>query len=104
MIRMGFKMKLNPGQKNEYQSRHNKIWPELKNLLKDSGISDYVIFLDEETNILFASMKLNDPSIFNNLSDHPIMKKWWAYMKDIMETNPDNSPASKPLIEMFYLE
>jgi L-rhamnose mutarotase len=38
------------------------------------------------------------------LGDNPIVQKWWAYMADIMETNPDNSPVSIPLPECFYME
>lgn len=103
-MRAAFKMKLHAGKAEEYKRRHDAIWPELKELLKEVGISDYSIYLDEETNILFASMQVSDPEKVNALPNHPVMKKWWAYMKDIMETNEDGSPVSIPLKEMFYLK
>ncbi|WP_114781785.1 L-rhamnose mutarotase [Botryobacter ruber] len=102
MQRFAFKMKLKPGAEAEYKKRHDKIWPELARLLKDAGISDYAIFLDEETNTLFAVQKQTGASS-QDLGSTEIVQKWWAYMADIMETNPDNSPVSVPLKEVFYL-
>lgn len=103
MQRVAFKMKLFKGQEAEYQKRHDAIWPELSALLKDTGVSDYSIFLDEETNALFGVLKIQNPANLEALPHHPVMKKWWAYMKDIMESNPDNSPVSTPLKGVFYL-
>lgn len=103
MQRAAFKMKLNPGQAEEYKRRHDEIWPELKRLLKENGISDYSIFLDEETNILFAVQKQSGGSS-QDLGETEIVKKWWAYMAAVMETNPDNSPVSVPLKEVFHLD
>lgn len=104
MRRISFKMKLYEGLAGEYKKRHDEIWPELKNKLKEAGISDFGIFFDEETNILFAVQKIADPEKAEKLPDDPIMKKWWDYMADIMETNPDNSPKEVELKEMFYMK
>jgi L-rhamnose mutarotase len=103
MNRIAFKMKLFPGLKEEYKKRHDEIWPELVALLKDTGISEYSIFLDEETNSLFGVLKAEDAKELDNLPSHAVMQKWWAYMGDIMESNPDNSPVSVPLNEVFYM-
>ena len=103
MYRIAFKMQLYKGFEEEYKKRHDEIWPELQSLLKDTGISDYSIFLDETTNSLFGVMKANDPAKLNNLASSPIMQQWWKYMGDIMESNPDNSPVSTLLTEVFYL-
>lgn len=102
MSKIAFKMKLMPGFQEEYKRRHNEIWPEVRTLLKENGISDYFIFLDEETNTLFAVQQQGDSSS-QDLGEHPVIKKWWAYMADIMETNADNSPVSRPLKMMFHL-
>ena len=104
MQTVAFKMKLNPGQTAEYKKRHDEIWPELKKLLKDNGISDYSIFLDEETNILFAVQKQDGNESSQDLGSTEIVKKWWAYMADVMETNPDNSPVTVALKPVFYME
>jgi L-rhamnose mutarotase len=103
-MRIAFKMKLHPGKEAEYKRRHDALWPELNDLLKQAGISEYSIFLDEETNFLIGTMLVSDEEKVNSLSNHPVMKKWWTYMKDIMETNNDNSPVSIPLKEVFYLK
>ena len=104
MQRVAFKMYLNPGQKEEYKKRHDQIWPELKKLLEDAGVSEYSIFLDEETNTLFAFQKVSSEGGSQDLGQTEIVKKWWKFMADIMKTNSDNSPVSVPLEEVFYLE
>lgn len=96
-------MKLFPGFEEEYKKRHDNLWPELKDLLKKSGVREYSIYLDDCSLTLFGVMQVEDPALLQNLGEHPVMKKWWAYMQDIMETNPDNSPQSVPLKEVFYI-
>ncbi len=103
MHRLGFKMKLHAGKAEEYKRRHDELWDDVKQLLKDSTVSDYSIFLDEETNILFATLKVENPEKLAELPQHPVIKRWWLYMSDIMETNPDNSPVSIDLKDVFYL-
>ncbi len=103
MQRLAFKMKLFKGHEAEYKKRHDEIWPELVQLLKEAGISDYSIFLEEETGFLFGVLKVEDPANMDLLPAQAIMKKWWAYMKDIMESNADHSPVSVPLKDVFYL-
>jgi len=98
---IAFKMQLFKGYEVEYKKRHAALWPELTALLKVSGVINYSIFLDETTNNLFAVMKVKDSNTLNDLPNHPIMKKWWLYMKDIMETNDDNSPFSVSLEKVF---
>ena len=103
-IRNAFVMKLKPGFEEEYRRRHAAIWPELAKELKTAGISDYSIYLDRRTLSLFAIQKLSLANRAARLPQKAIVKKWWAYMKDLMETNPDHSPVTFPLDEMFHLE
>ena len=104
MKRYGFKMKLKPGFKEEYKKRHNEIWPELKKIIKDTGVSDYSIFLDIETNILFAVQKQSGEQSSQDIGNNPVVQKWWSYMADIMEVNPDKSPVTIPLEEVFHMD
>lgn len=103
MPRLAFKMQLFPGMEAEYKRRHDEIWPELATLLKQTGISHYSIFLDEETLTLFGVYEAENPEALAKLPEQPIMRKWWHYMGDIMESNPDESPVSVPLKQVFYL-
>ena len=102
-MRIAFKMQLLKGFEEEYKKRHDEIWTELQELLKENGISEYSIFLDESTNSLFGVLKAADPKALDRLPELEIMKRWWKHMADIMETNPDNSPVSISLKEVFYL-
>lgn len=103
MPRIASRMKIFKGQEEEYKRRHDELWPELEELLRKTGITEYFIFLDEETGDLFATLNIDNPLHLDALPNHPVMQKWWAYMKDIMESNPDNSPVSIPLKEVFYM-
>lgn len=103
MQRLAFRMKLFKGYEAEYKKRHDEIWPELSALLKETGVSDYAIFLDSDTHDLLGVLKLEEGKSMDDLPSHPVMKKWWTYMADIMETNPDHSPVSVPLKEVFYM-
>lgn len=97
-------MYLKPGYKEEYERRHAAIWPELKQLLKESGVSDYTIFLDEATDTLFAVQQQSGDQSSQDLGSTEIVKRWWAYMADIMETNPDYSPVTTLLTPVFHME
>ncbi|MEO5892946.1 MAG: L-rhamnose mutarotase [Ferruginibacter sp.] len=104
MQRVAFKMKLFKGFEEEYQKRHDELWEDMKMILAQAGVKDFSIFLDEESGDLFACLSIENASEMDKLPGNPIQKKWWAYMKDIMETNPDNSPAQTMLKEVFYLK
>ena len=104
MQRIAFKMKLKPGVIEEYKRRHDRIWPELAALLTQSGIGDYSIFFDEETSVLFAVQKQAGASSSQDLGTNAIVRRWWDYMADLMETNPDHSPVSIPLREVYHLD
>jgi L-rhamnose mutarotase len=104
MEKYAFKMQLNPGMEAEYKRRHDEIWPELVALLKEAGISDYSIHLDRDTNILFAVLWWRDDHRMDDLPDHPVMKRWWAHMADVMAVKADNEPISAPLVTVFHMD
>jgi L-rhamnose mutarotase len=103
MQRIAFTMKLQAGFEAEYRRRHAEIWPELVDLLHGSGVSEYSIFLEEETLKLFGFLRIDDVSGLDGLPANPVMQRWWNFMKDIMDTNPDHSPVTRSLKEVFYL-
>ena len=104
MEKYAFKMKLNPGCEQEYQRRHDEIWPELTALLREAGVTDYSIHFDSETNTLFGVLWRTGNHGMDQLPGHPVMQKWWAHMADIMETKPDNEPVAVPLKTVFHLQ
>jgi L-rhamnose mutarotase len=101
--RIAFRMNLNPGQAAEYEKRHDEVWPELSKLLKDAGVSDYSIWLDPETHHLFATLVRRDDHTMESLPRNEVVKRWWKFMADIMETHPDNAPVQVELKRVFYL-
>ncbi len=102
--KIGFKMTLNPGMATEYQRRHDEIWPELVDLLRETGISDYSIFLDEESNTLFGVLWRRLDHKMETLTEHPVMHRWWAHMADIMQTDHSNKPQASDLQLVFHME
>ena len=103
MIRKAFIMRLRPNQQAEYERRHNPIWPELQALLKQHGVHHYSIFLDRETDKLFAYAEIESEERWAAIANTEICQRWWAHMKDLMATNDDNSPVAIPLDEVFHL-
>ncbi|MCR4740746.1 MAG: L-rhamnose mutarotase [Lachnospiraceae bacterium] len=104
MIRKGFKMKLYPGCEEEYERRHNLLWDEMKESIHKHGGRNYSIFLDRETLTLYGYIEIEDEELWAKQADDAINRKWWDFMADIMETNPDNSPVSTELHPVFHLD
>ena len=104
MFRKGFAMSVNPDQHEEYEKRHNPVWPEMVEIMKAHGLQNYSIFLLPETDQLFAYVEVEDEEAFTKLAQTGVCRKWWKYMKDIMPSNPDNSPISQGLKEVFHMD
>lgn len=104
MIRKAFVMSVNAGAEAEYARRHQPIWKELQDTLKSHGVHNYSIYLDPETRQLFGYVELESEARWNAIANTPICRKWWAHMKDIMPSHPDNSPISKELKEVFHID
>ena len=100
----GFKMKIFDGQAEEYERRHNELWPEMKDMIHEYGGKNYTIFLDKETNVLFGYIEIESEDLWAKSADTAICRKWWDYMADIMYTNDDNSPVSIDLQNVFHLD
>ncbi len=103
-IRKAFVMSVNAGFELEYERRHNPIWPELEAVLKEHGVVRYSIFLDRETRQLFAYAEIENEDRWWAIALTPVCQRWWAYMKEVMPANADNSPVSKGLREIFHIE
>jgi len=104
MEQIAFTMQLLPGHADEYKRRHDAIWPELGTLLRDAGVSDYSIFLDPSTNVLFAVLRRRDGHAMGALPDSPLMQRWWRHMADIMVVQANGEPSQQPLRPVFHLD
>ena len=104
MIRKGFIMQLYPGMEAEYKRRHDQLWQEMVEVIHQHGGRNYSIFLDRKTNQLYGYIEIEDEVLWKTVGEEAITKKWWAFMADIMETHPDNSPITFDLIEVFHLD
>ena len=103
MEQIAFTMQLNPGMEAEYRARHDAIWPELVDLLHQAGISDYSIFLDPSTHVLFAVLRRSDDHSMDTLPLDPLMQRWWKYMADVMATGTDTAPVTQALHPVFHM-
>jgi len=104
MIRKAFVFQLEPGREAEYARRHNPIWPELEAVLREHGVRSYSIFLHPGTRQLFGYAEVESEERWAAIADTAVNRRWWAYMKDLMATNPDNSPVWLEWREVFHLE
>ncbi|SDU27658.1 L-rhamnose mutarotase [Verrucomicrobium sp. GAS474] len=104
MLRKAFVMSVGEGNEAEYERRHSPIWPELEEVLRQHGVSNYSIFLHPETRQLFGYAEIEDETRWKAIAETPICRKWWAHMSEIMPSNPDHSPVSCPLVEVFHLD
>ena len=104
MIRKAFLMMLKPGQQAEYERRHNPIWPELEDVLKQHGVHKYSIFLDHGSDRLFAYVEIESEALWQQIAQTENCRRWWASMKELMLTNPDDSPVAITLNEVFHLD
>lgn len=104
MIRKAFLMQLKPGCREEYERRHNPIWPELQAVLREHGVHNYSIFLERETDRLFAYCEIESEERWQQIAGTEVCRRWWTYMKELMETNADDSPRAERLREVFHLE
>lgn len=104
MIRKAFVMTVYPNMHEEYEKRHNEIWPEMVEELQRHGARNYSIFLDKDTNKLFGYVEIENEEKWNQMANTEINQKWWAFMEPVMETNPDKSPVSINLTEVFHMD
>lgn len=104
MIRKSFVMSVHPGKEAEYELRHNPIWPELESTLRSHGVSNYSIFLHPGTRQLFGYAEIEDEARWQAIANTEVCRRWWSHMAELMPANPDSSPVSTPLREVFHID
>jgi L-rhamnose mutarotase len=104
MLRMAFRMSVHAGQTAEYERRHNPIWPELQEALRQHGVRSYSIFLDPVTNDLFAYAEIESEERWRAIASTDVCRRWWEHMKELMPSNADASPVARDLREVFHLD
>ena len=103
MIRKAFVMSVHPGNEAEYERRHRPIRPELEAVLRRQGVGSHSIFLDESTHQLFACAEVENEEFWAAISATSECQGWWQSMRELMPSNADASPVSRPLREVFHL-
>ena len=96
-------MSVNPGHQADYQRRHNPIWAELDDVLRRYGVRSYSIFLDPDTSDLFAYAEIESDERWAAIAGTEVCRRWWRSMRELMPSNPDDSPLSRDLREVFHL-
>ena len=103
-LRKAFVMQVNRGSEAEYTRRHNPIWPDLESVLKAHGAHNYSIFLHRDSCQLFAYVEIESEERWQAIAQTAVCRKWWAHMQEIMPVNPDHSPKSEALEQVFHLD
>jgi len=104
MLRKAFRMSVHPGREQEYERRHRPIWPELEKTLLDHGVLTYTIFLDPETHDLFGYAEVESEERWAAIAGTDVCRRWWSHMRELMPANPDDSPVSRELREVFHIQ
>jgi L-rhamnose mutarotase len=104
LVRRAFRMSVYPGRQAEYASRHQPIWPELEETLLQHGVRTYSIYLDPATNDLFAYVEFESEERWAAVASTDVCRRWWRHMRELMPSNPDDSPIALPLSEVFHIE
>ena len=97
-------MTVHPGQQDEYARRHQPIWRELEDTLLAHGVGSYSIYMDPGTNDLFAYVEFDDEARWAAVAGTDVCRRWWRHMREVMPSNPDDSPVSRALDEVFHIE
>ena len=97
-------MSVHAGRQQEYVRRHQPIWPELEEMLLAHGIGTYSIFLDPNTNDLFAYVEFETEEQWLAIAETEVCRRWWSHMSGLMPSRGDNSPVVATLDEVFHIE
>ena len=104
MERVGFTMRILPGQEAEYRRRHASVWPEMLEALKAAGCRDYSIFVRGSD--LFACLEVDDFAAFRaSMALSQVNARWQAEMVELID--PLTDPATgfhQRLEEIFHLD
>ena len=103
MIRKAFRMSVHQGRENEYERRHNPIWQDLADTLSAHGVRNYSIFIDRATGDLFGYAEIESEERWQAIATTDVCRRWWKYMRELMPSNADDEPISRPLDEVFHL-
>ena len=97
-------MSVHAGRQQEYVRRHQPIWPELEEMLLAHGIGTYSIFLDPNTNDLFAYVEFETEEQWLAIAETEVCRRWWSHMSGLMPSRDDKSPVVANLDEVFHIE
>lgn len=101
MERYAWKATVLPGMLEEYIRRHDNIWPEMKQVLKDAGIRNYTIW--NVGSSLFGYYECDDIQYAARVqAESPVVDKWNVYMKDVMVLEMDPETGAQPLMQQVF--
>ena len=102
MERFAWKATVKDGMLVEYKRRHDAIWPELKQVLKDAGISNYTIW--NMGNELFGYFECEKGVAYaeDYQAKSEVVDRWNAYMKDVMGMELDPTTGAQPKMQQVF--
>jgi len=104
MEKIAFVMTLKPGYEAEYKKTSRRTVARLSRWIKKRRYFWLLYLFASAIAEIIAVLKRTDNHTMDNLPVTAAVKKWWAFMADIMETNPDNSPVVESLEQVFHFE
>lgn len=104
MPRIAFYLRLREGEEDAYDEAHHAVWPEMLDLLKRSGVSDYSIFRRDRLLVLCMQVEDFDAS-WNRIEADPINTRWQQAMSQHFEAMDALRPGERfPMMqEVFHM-
>lgn len=102
MEKYAWKANIIDGMLEEYQKRHNEIWPELLEVLHEAGIENYTIW--NVGNELFGYYECKKGVEFaaKVQRESPVVERWNDYMKDVMTMELDPETGAQPQLKKVF--
>ncbi len=106
MERVCFRLQVRKDRMAEYVERHKAVWPEMLQALRETGWTNYSIYLDPSDGLLIGYLETPDLEAAKaGMAAREINAKWQADMAPFFEALNGQAPDEGflRLQEIFYL-
>jgi L-rhamnose mutarotase len=107
MQRVGFRLQVRPEMMDEYVRRHAEVWPDMLQALRETGWTNYTLFLDRSDGTLFGYFETPDLAAAKaGMAEREVNARWQAEMAPFFIALDGKRPDEGflQLEDVFYLQ